>query len=225
VQPEDVGIEAHTPPRRIDTATRAAVPQGPEVHVPDLRRRLLDASATLIATDGLGALSMREVSRRAGVSHQAPYHHFPDREAVLAALAEEGFGALADAMDEAGRDRTDPRDRLTTACVAYVRWALEHPAHYAVMFRPELVDLDRFATLQAQGARVWDCLVDRIIGGVQAGWVGMGEAEVITMWVWSSLHGAVQLVIDGPLPPAGSRLDATSALEAIALRTARATWC
>jgi AcrR family transcriptional regulator len=195
------------------------------VNVPDLRRRLLDASATLIAAEGLGALSMREVSRRAGVSHQAPYHHFSDREAVLAALAEEGFAALADAMHGASASIADPRARLDAACVAYVRWALEHPAHYAVMFRPELVDLDRFATLQAQGARVWDLLVDLLIGGISAGWLGIGEAEVTAMWVWSSLHGAAQLVVDGPLPPKGSRFDAGTAAEAIARRTARAAWC
>jgi AcrR family transcriptional regulator len=60
----------------------------------DLRERILDATVTLIEADGLAALSMREVARRAGVSHQAPYHHFTDRQAILAAIAEEGFKRL-----------------------------------------------------------------------------------------------------------------------------------
>ncbi len=190
--------------------------------MPDLRRRLLDASAHLITDKGLGALSMREVSRRAGVSHQAPYHHFTDREAVLAALAEEGFAALADAMDREAIAIADPTDRLAQTGKAYVRWALQHPAHYSVMFRPELVDLDRFATLQTQGARAWDCLVDRVVSLVQVGRVPIGEAETTTMWVWSTLHGAATLVLDGPLPPSGSRLDGPTAAAAIVDRMARA---
>jgi len=73
---------------------------------PDLRRRILDASAALLESDGLAALSLREVARRAGVSHQAPYHHFKDRESILAELVTEGFERLAKrlahANDQAG---------------------------------------------------------------------------------------------------------------------------
>src|SRR5262245_54976951 len=98
-----------------------------------LQRQILDASIDLLRTGGVGALSMREVARRAGVSHQAPYHHFADREAILAAIAEEGFSGLADALHRAREGATTTAERLKASGLAYVEFALSHPAHYRVM--------------------------------------------------------------------------------------------
>src|SRR5205809_439421 len=108
-------------------------------HHGDLRRTLIDASLALVEEEGIGALSLREVARKAGVTHNAPYHHFPDRGALLAAIAEEGFGRLAQETAAArAAVPDDPLARLTACGQAYVRFAIASPAHFRVMFRPEL---------------------------------------------------------------------------------------
>src|SRR5262245_16937436 len=109
----------------------------------DLRRTVLDASLDLIAEQGLAALSMREVARRAGVSHQAPYHHFQDREGILAAIALEGFTRLHEAMRRAAAQHTDPVERLNAIGGAYLTFASHNPGHFKIMFRSELVGVDR----------------------------------------------------------------------------------
>ncbi|MEV6591620.1 TetR/AcrR family transcriptional regulator [Streptomyces acidicola] len=100
-------------------------------HHGDLRRAILRAALDVIAADGPSALSLRDLARRAGVSHAAPAHHFKDRTGLLTAIAAEGFELLAAGIREA----TDLRD----AGVRYVRFAREHPAHFQVMFTPELL--------------------------------------------------------------------------------------
>jgi AcrR family transcriptional regulator len=103
-------------------------------HHGDLRVALLASAAELLDEGGPEAVSLRECARRAGVSHAAPYRHFATKEALLLALAEEGFDGLAAAGDEAMRRVRDPRERLDAYGVAYVHFALEHPARFRLMF-------------------------------------------------------------------------------------------
>jgi AcrR family transcriptional regulator len=119
----------------------------------DARARILDAAVTLLESEGLAALSMREVARRSGLSHQAPYHYFADREAILAAVVEAGFRALESALAE-HRETRPLAARLKRQGLAYVEFALRRPAHFRLMFRPELVNLEKFpaAQLAAQDA-------------------------------------------------------------------------
>src|SRR4051812_13813839 len=94
------------------------------------RERIVEASLSLIKELGLGALSMREVARRAGVSHQAPYHYFADREAILGAIAEQGFRLLREAVEEATAVQGGgPSDALIRAGESYIRFAFTHPSH------------------------------------------------------------------------------------------------
>src|SRR5262245_29094712 len=105
----------------------------------DLAGRLLTAAAALIAERGPQGFSLREVARRARVSEAAPYWHFPSKEALLAAVAEQGFVALGAAMAEVSQ-RGRNRRRLAGLGVAYVRFALTHPSHLRIMFGPEIRD-------------------------------------------------------------------------------------
>ncbi|MFP3992664.1 helix-turn-helix domain-containing protein, partial [Streptomyces sp. E11-3] len=100
-------------------------------HHGNLRRAILTAALEVIRTDGPTGLSLRDLARRAGVSHAAPAHHFKDRAGLLTAIAAEGFDLLAVAL----ADAPDLRERG----VRYVRFGVEHPAHFQVMFRPELL--------------------------------------------------------------------------------------
>ncbi len=105
----------------------------PTYHHGDLRAAILTEAARLVADRGADGLSLRELARGAGVSHAAPAHHFTDRRGLFTALAAQGFRLLAEAL-------TDARGDFTAAALAYVRFAIEHPGHYQVMFNKSLLD-------------------------------------------------------------------------------------
>src|SRR3979411_2879504 len=103
-------------------------------HHGHLREALLQAAIQLIAEVGPAGFTLREVARRADVSHNAPYRHFPDREDVLAAVAAQGFRELDEAMLAALRQKRSQVGRLKRAGLAYVEFALRRPEHFTVMF-------------------------------------------------------------------------------------------
>jgi AcrR family transcriptional regulator len=166
----------------------------------DLRRKILDASIELVAEQGVRAVSFREVARRAGVSHQTPYHHFGDHLGILHAIAREGFAGLDQAMrDAAARAGADAVARLQAAGIAYVGFARKRLGHFRVMFQRTLVDLhDRgdpipeadatFATLMRLAEQVH-----------QAGRGGGLSVEEIGHLSWSTVHGLSVLVVEGTL--------------------------
>ncbi|MCT2278357.1 TetR/AcrR family transcriptional regulator [Micromonospora chalcea] len=156
-------------------------------HHGDLRRVLLDAAADAIADSGPAALSLRELARRAGVSHAAPAHHFGDKAGLLTAFATQGFDLLADALRQAGDDLLDTG-------VAYVGFAVRHRAHFDVMFRPELYRADD-PELTAARARSGDVLRDRVTRRTGR------EPDTDALAAWSIVHGFATLWLSGALPP------------------------
>jgi AcrR family transcriptional regulator len=106
----------------------------PNYHHGDLRAAILSEAARLVAERGADQVSLRELARSAGVSHAAPAHHFVDRRGLFTALAAQGFALLAAAL-------TNARGHFADAALAYVRFALEHPGHYQVMFNKSLLDV------------------------------------------------------------------------------------
>ncbi|MGI9624810.1 MAG: TetR/AcrR family transcriptional regulator [Acidimicrobiales bacterium] len=109
-------------------------------HHGDLPNELRRAAAEVITEKGIGNFSLREVARRAGVSHAAPAHHFGDTTGLLTSLATEAFTHLAANSAAAAAEHEDPIDRLTAMGQAYVALGIQHPAHCQVMFRADLVD-------------------------------------------------------------------------------------
>src|SRR5215470_176733 len=103
-------------------------------HRDNLRETLLEEAVRLIGEAGPGALTLREVARRAGVSHNAPYRHFRDRDDLLAAMAAQGYRELTHAMLAAVKDKFDPVERLKHAGLGYVTFALRRPEHFTVIF-------------------------------------------------------------------------------------------
>lgn len=172
-------------------ATVAVVP--PDDDVVTLKERVIAGAVALIESEGLGALSMREVARRAGVSHQAPYRHFADREAIMAAVAEEGFVELARRI-EAARQK-DLEGWIAAATQAYVRCALERPAHFRLMFRPELADLERFPERSAAARAAYEQL--RILArATLRARAKETEVDVRATYLWSLSHGLATLMLD-----------------------------
>ena len=105
----------------------------PSYHHGDLRAAILAEAARLVAERGADGVSLRKLARSAGVSHAAPAHHFTDRRGLFTALATQGFRLLTEAL-------IDARGHFTDAALAYVRFAIEHPGHYRVMFDKSLLD-------------------------------------------------------------------------------------
>jgi AcrR family transcriptional regulator len=168
----------------------------------DVRARILRASVSLIDERGLAALSMREVARRAGLSHQAPYNHFEDRESILAALCEEGFDELRRRTNAAKVPASNAAgDLLERSGNAYVSFAFSHPTHFRIMFRPELVAIEKFPRAHACAEAAFAELVE-VVGRYVAGGRGWnGKERVLVSMCWSIAHGLASLLLDGPLRP------------------------
>lgn len=166
-------------------------------HHGDLRQALLDASVQLIAEGGVQALSLRGAARKAGVSSGAPYHHFKNRTELLNSIATEGFALLAQAMDRLLEDASDPAEKLSCCGIAYVEFARAHPAHYKVMFRPELARPSEEGP--SPGEEVFRRLVASVIEAQEAGVAPSGDPEKLVLTSWSVAHGLASLMVDGPL--------------------------
>jgi AcrR family transcriptional regulator len=148
-------------------------------HHGDLRRALLESAVVAIAESGIGALSLRDLARRAGVSHAAPTHHFGDRTGLLTAVAAQGWELLAEAI--AGKD-------FAEAGVAYVVFAVGHPAHFAVMRNADLLRADDPELRKAK---------ERANAILREG----GPDRSRRLAGWAMVHGLAALVLEGNLDP------------------------
>ncbi len=160
-------------------------------HHGDLPNALKAAAAEVIVERGPAGFSLREVARRAGVSHAAPAHHFGDTTGLLTALAIEAFELLDRAMSEAAVEASDPADRLARIGQAYVEVGVTNPAHMAVVFRPDLIDTD------SEDYLVWG---ERAYGHLVAALEAVSEAfnpdldiDAAAQLCWSMVQGLVVL--------------------------------
>jgi AcrR family transcriptional regulator len=171
-------------------------------HHGDLRATLLAAALTLAEKSGLQGVTLREVARQAGVSHAAPYHHFSDKGALVEALAIMGFEQLTARLRAAvAMIPEDSEARLTAVGVAYVHFALEQPAAFRIMFRPELRSNNEHAVtsaaITAAGQQAYQVLRDEVVSGQKAGRIRSDPPDVLTLTAWSAMHGLATLIIDG----------------------------
>ena len=181
------------------------VPAPSEQHG-DVRRLVLDAAIAIIESNGAESLSMREVARQAGVSHQAPYHYFGDRSGIFAAISEEGFSGLAHAF----RDVHETEMPAAKAgFIAYLNFAREHVGHFRVMFRNDICGVMSHELTAVAADSAFDelrLMVSRITGPE----IDPNKAFTFAAMLWSLSHGLATLVIDGPLPnkvPPGTNLE------------------
>lgn len=171
-------------------------------HHGNLRRALLDSGLALLAERGVDGFTLREVARRAGVSHAAPYHHFPDRGALVRGIVAESFELLGSAMaDAAAGAGEDPLDRIAAMGLAYVDFALEHPQRYRLMFRSELSrsgdsELPTDADVASGGA--FATLMSAVQDAADRGLLREGtDAGGAAVAAWSSVHGLASLILEG----------------------------
>jgi AcrR family transcriptional regulator len=168
-------------------------------HHANLREELLLAAIRLIAEVGPTAFTLREVARRAGVSHNAPYRHFRDRDDLMAAVAAQGFRELTLAMVEASARQSDPVERLKRAGLGYVAFALRRPEHFTVMF-----DAPRSRRKHPESSEAGDQAFATLLGLVKgcqdAGRLPSGDSHQMALLAWTMVHGIAKLAITGRLP-------------------------
>jgi AcrR family transcriptional regulator len=160
-------------------------------HHGDLRAACLSAAMELLAEDGVAGLSVRAVARRAGVSPGAPYRHYPDRDALVSAVAAEGYRELADYLSAAHPLPSTPDD-LAAVAVAYVQFALEHRALFRTMFSDPCDgdNSERVAATTAVAEYV-GALVRRAFPGA--------DPDALSIALWAVVHGLAFLYLDGKL--------------------------
>jgi AcrR family transcriptional regulator len=154
----------------------------------------------LIERAGADALTLRGAAKLAGVSQAAPYRHFRNKEALLAAVAEEGFRAMVELMGRrSAPHRKDPAARLRALGRAYVEFAARHPAHFRLMFGRMPVERTAHPGLQAAATAAYGLLIDAIRDCQTAGLARAGEPEELALCAWSAVHGLSALMVDGQL--------------------------
>lgn len=163
-------------------------------HHGDLRVALSKAALALIRELGAEGLTLREVARRSNVSHTALYRHFRDKEDLVAAIAEEGFGILAREMRRAGEAKGTARKRLILGGRAYVAFALRRPEHFKVMFTTDL-HAKRHPDARKAADEAFAGLVALVTACQEAGQLRAGKTLTLARIAWSQVHGIASLAI------------------------------
>ncbi len=186
---------------------RPQTPTRDRYHHGDLRNALLERALALVAERGPEGFSLREAAREVGVSPAAAYRHFEDKNALLAAIAADGHGRLATAMERVasrvpGAPGSARRAAETLVAIgeAYVEFAVRHASHFRVMFGPCL-EMEGFAPQCAPSGRdAFAILMDTLDGLVAAGAIEAEARVGAEISAWASVHGLASLLVDGALP-------------------------
>jgi AcrR family transcriptional regulator len=154
-------------PRNASAAALAAA-KGRAYHHGDLRNGLLEAARAIMEEESLAALTLRAVARKAGVSHAAPYRHFPNHEALLVELSIEGFDELRESLAEAAKAHGSESDKIANIGAAYMRFVAQRPALARLMFGGQLPNRDQFPALGLKadsiGQEIGNALHDSALG-------------------------------------------------------------
>lgn len=157
-------------------------------HHGDLATACVDAGIQLVEAGGADALTIRGVARLAGVSHTAPLHHFPDRQALVSAVAERGFDLLVGRLAAEIGPGAGPRDRLRAYGIAYVLHAADHPGLFSLMFGP---------SPHPAGQGAYDLLIDLCAEAQSAHELPGDDPYRLALLLWSSVHGLAGLFVAG----------------------------
>ena len=171
-------------------------------HHGDLRNALIQAGLELLAEGGVQELDLRKVARRAGVSHAAPYRHFADKQALIAAINEEGFHFLAERIRSTLREVSDePVEQLLGVALAYVRFAKENPWLMREMFSGLTIERETFESLHTASKSVYRLYAEVIRRGQERGKIVDGDPTALAGVLWSVLHGLAMLIIENQMRP------------------------
>lgn len=173
----------------------------PAYHHGDLRAALIAAALAMLEAEGVQALSLRALARRAGVSAMAPYHHFASRAALIAAVAAAGFDRLhAEKLAALAAAGDDPIERLVAGTGGYVAFVVANPALYRLMASADLADHQGQPGLAKSAAAPRASLAALVAAARADGKLGNADPASVALQLWGLAHGLGQLAIDGYAP-------------------------
>jgi AcrR family transcriptional regulator len=182
--------------------TRTRIPKRPpDYHHGDLEKALLTAARMLLEKQGLDALSLRAVARAAGVSPAAPYHHFADKDALLAAISAQGFRELAHAMEQRMEKERLPSLRFRATGLGYIAFAVANPALFRLMFGGTRHRFSTDPVLAMAGLEARRVFETAVSDAVRASGHDTGEIPMTLLTAWSLTHGLAELVLTAEVMP------------------------
>ena len=198
---------------RAVSGRRAVKKKRDQYHHGDLRRAMLARTIDLIGKHGVASITLRGVGEALGVSRTALYRHFANKDALLAAVATEGFATLRSALLTAWNEGGHGLKGFAQMGRAYVQFARQHPSHYQVMFGGYISPASLAAELGAQEFDAFGVLVSAIVELQGAHELRPDDPQLMAMYIWSVVHGVAMLALTGALPNA----DAVDALTSFAI--------
>lgn len=169
-------------------------------HHGDLKNALIKAGVQILSKEGIEGLSLRKVAERAGVSHNAPYSHFPDKQSLIAAISTEGFNKLYNELDAAiSAHHNDPRRQLQEGAWAYVQFAMKNTDTFKIMFSGVLEKEKKYPAFVEISQKTFELVVQIVRACQNAGVLNPGPAEVMAVTVWGQIHGIVSLMLEGQI--------------------------
>ena len=176
------------------------MPKKKTYHHGDLKNALIKAGVEILAKDGVSGLSLRKVAKRAGVSHAAPYAHFVDKQALIAAISTEGFRQLYERVNAvAEKYKGQPSRQMVEAAWTYVQFALDDRDRFKVMFSGVLEKEKDYPEFVAEAHRNFQ-LVKMIIEANQAaGVLRSGPSDLAALSAWGIIHGFILLLLEGQI--------------------------
>ena len=169
-------------------------------HHGDLKNALIKAGTEILASEGLGGLSLRKVAKQAGVSHAAPYAHFKDKQALIAAISTEGFKQLHSQIESVKKTyQANPGTLLIETAWAYVQFALNEPDRFKLMFSSALEKEKEYPDFVEISQKNFRQLVDIVEICQGANILKSADSELIALSVWGTVHGFVSLLLEGQI--------------------------
>jgi AcrR family transcriptional regulator len=173
-------------------------------HHPDLKNTLVAAGLAILAEQGINGLNLRAVARRAGVSHTAPYCHFANKEALIVAIAEDGFRRLGEQLGAAKiATLGGAKAQLVAVGRAYIGFAVEQPDSFRVMFSHIIAHREQHLELCALAKACFQLLQSVITAGQAGGEFAIVDSIELTKSAWSMLHGLASLLVEGQFAEGG----------------------
>lgn len=167
-------------------------------HHGDLKNALIRAGVEILYKDGVPGLSLRKVAQMAGVSHTAPYSHFADKQALIAAISTEGFRIIYEKLDDAiRRYQGNPLRQLVEGAYAYIQFALSDPAHFKVTLSSVLEREKDYPAFVEMSDKSYGRVIEIVETCQAAGLVRRGPVDIEAVSVWSMVHGFVSLLLEG----------------------------
>jgi AcrR family transcriptional regulator len=171
-----------------------------QYHHGDLKNALIQAGIEILSKEGIQALSLRSVAKRAGVSHAAPYAHFADKQALVAAIAAEGYNKLYQQLSAAQHPEDEPLNRLIATAQAYLQFALDEPDHFRITFAGVVETEQNYPDYVEQSKRCFGLVVTTVEACQGVGMFAGRDTQLVAVSVWSCIHGFVQLLLSNQLP-------------------------